>query len=112
MHPDLPKPVKRKLRELVGAAYEAALRQELLKLREEFARWERGEIDGFELTERIHKFHDGPARELYKLYASPSTADLAMIVAGAVHSKLIDGASIPDDVKPHVWEWLPRSEDE
>src|SRR2546428_14059724 len=61
----LPKAIKRALRELAGRAHETLLRRALTDLRREFDAWERSEIDAFELTERVHKFHQGPAQEIY-----------------------------------------------
>lgn len=30
-----------------------------------------------------------------------------MLAAAAVHSKLIDEVSVPEEVKPYIREWLP-----
>lgn len=59
---------KRKLRELAGVAYKRELGAELSKLETEFARWRSGEIDSSELSNRIHRFHDGESRDLYAIY--------------------------------------------
>jgi hypothetical protein len=67
---------KRKLRELAGMAYRRELGAELSKLEEEFARWRSGEIDPFELSDRIHRFHDGISRDLYVLYGRLTQAML------------------------------------
>src|SRR5512138_545851 len=65
---DLSKSEKRKLRELASLAHERELARELESIEKEFARWHGGEINAFDLAELIHKFHDGPARELYSYY--------------------------------------------
>ena len=61
---------KRKLRELAGLAYRRELGAELARLEAKFARWRSGEIDPFELSDEIHRFHDGVSRELYNLYGN------------------------------------------
>jgi len=86
---------KRKLRELAGLAYTRELGAELSKLEEDFARWRSGEINPFELSDRIHRFHDGISRDLYVLYGrfSPESA-----VARAVALKVLQKAEIPSDI--------------
>jgi hypothetical protein len=86
---------KRKLRELAGVAYTRELGAELSKLEEEFARWRSGEIDPFELSDRIHRFHDGISRDLYVLYGrlSPSSS-----VARAVAFKVLQEAEVPSEI--------------
>ena len=54
---DIPKRLKRVLREHAGKAHEANLRQALKPLAEAFKRWERNELDSFELSDLIHRFH-------------------------------------------------------
>ena len=67
---ELPKGVKRKLNEFAARAHTEVMRQALEKLGEDFDHFRRGEIDPFELESRIHKFHDGPAREIYNRWAT------------------------------------------
>ncbi len=105
-HNALPKPVKKKLAELVCTAHETALRQELLKLRDDFARWDRGELDSFRLSERIHQYHDGPNREIYKRFTYTSSRDLPMLAASAIRLELVDKQSVPADVLPYLEPWM------
>jgi len=67
---------KKKLRELAGIANERELDQEMEKLYQHFATWRGGKIDCFELSDLIHKFHQGASREIWKTYAygDPDTA--------------------------------------
>jgi hypothetical protein len=67
---ELTKQVKRKLRELLRIAHERALAKEFEKLESEFARWRAGEFDAHELSARVHKFHNGTARDLFEQYAA------------------------------------------
>jgi hypothetical protein len=64
----LSKEAKRHFRELAGLAYERELSKAWDELLSEFNHWKEEEIDAFELSEKIHRHHDGVSRELYKLY--------------------------------------------
>src|SRR2546422_6315186 len=65
---ETPKRIKRLLREYAAVAHEEELRRALLPVAEAFKRWEREELDSGELSEIIHKFHQGPARDLWVRY--------------------------------------------
>ena len=73
---------RRRLRELGAIAYERDLSAELSKLETEFGRWRAGEIDAHELSDRIHRFHQGPARKLFSMY---DHSNLDFAVAHAIH---------------------------
>ena len=77
---------RRKLRDLAGIAYERELSAELSNLESEFRRWRAGEIDAHDLSNHIHRFHQGPARKLWSRY-EPSNLEFA--VADAIHRGLI-----------------------
>ena len=77
---------RRKLRELGGIAFERELAAELSKLEDEFRRWRADEIDAHELSERIHRFHQGPARQLFSKY---DHSNIEFAVADAIHRGLI-----------------------
>lgn len=55
-------------RKLAGIAYERELSNALNELQGEFTKWQNGEIDSFELNQKVHEFHHGVSRDLYKLY--------------------------------------------
>jgi hypothetical protein len=57
------------LRALVEEAWKGELDQALGNLLEAFKRWAGHDLDTFDLSGRIHEFHDGASRELYKRYA-------------------------------------------
>jgi hypothetical protein len=91
----IPKPIKRSLRQLADRAYEVELGRELTTLEGEFARWHRGELSPFDVAEAIHRFHQGPARDLYVSYTSrhPKAA-----VAYAIQNGILDRTQIAPDV--------------
>ncbi|MFK7983710.1 MAG: hypothetical protein AB8G86_27285 [Saprospiraceae bacterium] len=59
------KSIRSELRSLNGLAHGRYLDRALSELQQQFSRWESKEIDGFDLKEIIHQFHNGPARDLY-----------------------------------------------
>jgi hypothetical protein len=97
---DLPKPVKRAVRELCSLAHERELNRELGLLLESFQQWQQGALDAFELSQRIHQFHQGPARELYVRYVNNSLAEL--MVARALLDGVIAESDIPDVAREHL----------
>jgi len=91
---DLPKHVKRSLRELAAKAHEAELHAELSKLAEHFDAWRRGEAGSLDLSQRIHEFHDGAARESWKTYGGD---DPLLPVAYAIHTGTLSRDEIPPE---------------
>ena len=65
---DLPKPIKKAFRAIIASAHEAELRRALEGVRESFEEWEAGNIDSFELADRIHTFHSEANREIFLRY--------------------------------------------
>jgi hypothetical protein len=96
---DTPKRIKRLLREYAAAVHEEELRRALVPVAEAFKRWERRELDSGELTEVIHRFHQGPARDLWVRY---NTAHLEMVVAFAIRSGLLSRDTIPAELLDHL----------
>jgi len=96
---DTPKRIKRLLREHAADAHEEELRRALVPVAEAFKRWERGELGSGELSEIIHRFHQGPARELFARYNTPC---LEMIVAYAITVGVLDRQKIPAELRDHL----------
>lgn len=96
---EVPKRIKRALSELAGAADEIELERELSALREQFARWERGELTAFDLSEAIHVFHDGPARDLYVQHTRGMPK---AVVAYAIATGILDRSKIAPEVLEHL----------
>lgn len=86
MNRDLTKTQRRRLRELGGIAYGRELSDELAKLESEFTRWRDGKIDPFEVSEAIHRFHEGASRQLFSRYDS---SNLKFAVADALHRRVL-----------------------
>lgn len=73
---NLPKALKREIRDLGGVLHERLLATELAKLDAEFARWRAGELDAIELSTLIHKFHEGPPRKLWLQFNTNDVREL------------------------------------
>lgn len=78
---ELGKAAKQHFRELAGIAHERELNLAFQELHREFERWQRGELHPFELNDRIHRFHQGVSRDLYK---KSFYGDADTLVASAV----------------------------
>lgn len=89
------------LREWANQAWESELHDALAGLFDDFSRWADDGYSSRELVERIHEFHDGISRELYKRYTGfpPSVAVARAIAVGildeaalspSLHEKLAD----------------------
>lgn len=95
----VPKHIKRQVREWAGIAHERDLRQALGELRAQFDRWERGEIDSFELNECVHRFHQDTSREIWKRYA---TTHLEPAVASAVAAGVLRKEELTLELLQHI----------
>jgi hypothetical protein len=94
-----PKRVKRIIRELAGRAYEIELGRALAELQAQFGKWERGEINPFDLSAAIHEYHHGTDRFLYNKYNSP---DQHFNVANAIGTGILDRSEIDPEVLEHL----------
>lgn len=81
------------LKELAAEAWDSELEVELTKLFEQFCRWADKGMSALELADKIHEFHDGVARELYKRYTG---SDDATAVARAIAIGLLSEGSLGD----------------
>jgi hypothetical protein len=86
---------KKKLRQLAGIANERELDQEMEKLYQHFENWQKGNINCFELSDLIHKFHQGASREIWTTYAY---SDPDMTVSRAVVLGLLKKKEIPENL--------------
>ncbi|VFN01465.1 MAG: hypothetical protein BECKG1743D_GA0114223_105663 [Candidatus Kentron sp. G] len=65
---EYPKSIRKELRRLTGLAHEREMALALGRLEQEFGSWRKGEISPHELNDRIHKHHNGTARNLWSIY--------------------------------------------
>jgi hypothetical protein len=93
------KRLKHLARETAVVAHEAELRQALRPLAEAFGQWERREIDSFDLNDLIHRFHQGPARDLYLRYTSGFNE---MAIASAIVSGALARDAVPAELLDHI----------
>jgi hypothetical protein len=94
-----PKHIKAQLNRLMGEACERELIRELTQLATRFDEWRSGQITVDELNDLIHQYHQGSAREIYKLY---NYGDADLTVARAVAQGLLAEDEIPADVWPQI----------
>jgi hypothetical protein len=83
---------RRTLRRLTDLAWERELSTELLSLAVCFDEWKAGTLGPHELSDRIHKFHHGAAREQYGLY---TRAHPSQLVARAVGLGVLAESDVP-----------------
>ena len=100
---EVPKRIKRLLREWVGIAHDRELRKALSELRVQFDRWERGDIAAFELNDLVHRFHQDASREIWKRYA---TTHLEPAVASAVAAGVLRKEELPAELVQHLAAWI------
>lgn len=96
---------RRELRELQGLAWERELEEALQSLRKDFKHWEGGEITVFELSDRIHKFHNGRSRELYNMYSGSLNN---WWIGNTVAMGVIDESELSDDLRDVLKDDIAR----
>jgi hypothetical protein len=62
------KNTSRKLGQLADEAYNRHLGRHLEELYKHFQSWKDGKISASELNQRVHEYHQGPARDLWGSY--------------------------------------------
>ena|SRR5215213_6544645 len=89
------KRLQRLIREYASRAYEAELSRALGELEQQFAAWRSGQISAGELSDCVHAFTRGPARELHQRY----NANLNdMQVAHAIVTGLLPRDDLPAEL--------------
>ena len=97
---ELSKSQKKHLRALAQRAYETELSLALNDLHKKFQRWQTKEISPWELTDDIHEFHNGTARDLYKFYEMGSNAIIS--VAHAVAKGILAIEDVEASCRPLI----------
>lgn len=80
------------MRQLAAEAHEQELEEALTELYEEFCTWGDKGMSAFDLNDKIHKFHDGISRELYKTYvmSPPEIAFAVGLSRRAINPSSVD----------------------
>ncbi len=101
---ELTKRQKSEVRALLGLAWERELETALSDLEQDFRRWRAGEIDAFELNQRIHTYHNGPSRKIWAQYAGASV-DL-ILVAGALRAGILRREEVSQELQEKLVDVL------
>lgn len=70
MQGDFTRSDKKRIRQLADLAWDRELRIELQKIAAAIEEMESGQLTPFDVTDRIHKFHNGAARDLYNQFSN------------------------------------------
>ena len=94
------------MRVLLELAHTRELSNALEQLETAFQTWRSGEIDAFDLDQRIHEHHQGPSRKIWRKYSSESEWELAL--TAALHNEVLAVSDFPSE----LWESIgPRLEE-
>ncbi|MCL7489601.1 MAG: hypothetical protein M8357_15655 [Desulfobulbaceae bacterium] len=107
------KSTKKRLKQLTAIAHGRELTAALKELRPSFGDWQDGEIDSFELNDRIHTFHQETSREIWKRYipGTPSGMQVARALALGFLTEEEVGQELVEKLRPLVDCWKNDSED-
>lgn len=97
--PETSKRIKRLVREYAAIAHDRELGQALRDLGAHFERWRSGEISPAELNDLIHRFHDGPSRDVWRKYA---TNRLEPALGLAVATGILRKEELPAELIRHL----------
>lgn len=102
---ELTKKQKKHIRDMTGMAYEREMTAALEMLLAAFQEWKQGAMTVFDLDEKIHQYHNGTSRDLYKQYATghPDMAILLALARGALKIEELN-----DDCRSFYQERLGR----
>jgi hypothetical protein len=97
------KHIRKLVRDFAALSHDRELGEALRELRAEFDRWERGELPPSDLSDEIHKFHQGPAREIWLRY---STNQLEPALGFAVATGVLRTDELPEELLQHLAGWI------
>ncbi len=87
---------RKELRRLAAVAYERELGTALAALEAQFQEWHAAKLDVHELSDAIHQFHNGVARDLYVTY---TRLEPRVAVAQAVARKVLRDDEVPPTLR-------------
>jgi phage-related minor tail protein len=99
---ELSKAARKAIRDAASIAYERELANALEDLAQIFQEWKAGSRNAFDVSDAIHEFHQGTARELFKQYEAGSNSVPDFAVAAAVVGGFIKLEEIGPAGRDHV----------
>ena len=96
---DIPKQIKRLLREQAALAHEEELRRMLASLADAFDQWKEGKVGSDQIHDMIHEFHQGSSRELFSRY-NPKMHEST--IAHAIVAGILDRNKVPPELLEHL----------
>ena len=90
------------MRKLFGKLYELELIEETSKLGKDFEDWNKGKISVWDINEKIHKFHNGPSRQLFVKYSSNHAPVMALFICEAIINGKIKTEELPADLSARI----------
>lgn len=107
--PEMKKSQKKHLQGLANRCYEIEVSMALQNLGGNFKKWKNKEITTWELNEKIHQYHNGTARDLYKFYEL--LKDPRVAVAQAVSKGIIKIEDVQKNCRPLLTSLIEIYED-
>lgn len=98
---ELTKSLQKEIADLAQRAHERALSAELAQLEDQFRRWRNGELDAFELSAAIHRFHEGPPRRLWLAFNTNQKAVLGALVEQSLADGLLKIEELTDEARAY-----------
>lgn len=83
---------RKELRRLAEVAYERELGNALAALKAQFQEWHVGKLNVHDLSDAVHQFHNGVARDLYVTYTG---LEPRVAVAQAIARKVLRDNEVP-----------------
>lgn len=96
---DIPKNKNKLIQEYAALVHDRELSSTLKALQAEFDLWETGEISAEQLSNQIHKFHQGPLKKIWAKYEMSSKEAM---IASAIASGILQEEGIPDELMEHL----------
>ena len=84
------------LRRAIETAFERDLGNALIEVEAAISQWRAAKLSAFEVSEVLHHFHRGPARELFDKYRSVPEAPL---VVGAIERGVLSLQELPPKLR-------------
>jgi len=91
--------MRKLIQKFAALAYEREISRELTGLYTEFERWQAGEITAADLSERVHRFHQEPSRQVWSRY---HTGSIELGLARAIALGIMEREEVPKKVLDHL----------